>query len=231
MREYRPPVPAGFDAGLTAYLRSLLTILRTDRRFVTTLKVAALAFTTVGVFPVLLTYATRSRGLSTVHDVPLLIGAAPFLTIPFTLLFARLAKFIGPARIGGLLALITAAAVPLAWALHGRWQFIPLAMLMLGAGVYTYALLTVMRSAVPGLMHQYLALYFTACMIPGLTPLGLAWVLDRWPAVALGSILLASLAGGVGFFWSERGAGTGQPAPSPPEANPPLVAAPAAAQI
>jgi hypothetical protein len=67
----------------------------------------------------------------------------------------------------------------------------------------TYAMLAVMRRAPPGMMHQYLALYFTACMIPGLAPIALGWLLDRWPGGAMLLIFMIAASSAVAFYLVE----------------------------
>lgn len=204
MKEFIPPEPEGHDRSLKAYLRSIACILRTDRSFVAILKVVALAFTMAGVFPVVLSHAQKYRGFSAENDMALLVGIKPYFAIPFVLLCGYAAQRIGPGRLAAILAGLIALAIPLAMGLWGRLQLIPLVLVLLGEAMSIYTLLAVMRRAPAGLMHQYLAIYFTACMIPGLAPLGLAWLLDRWPEVAMSMIMVIAASVSCGLFLVER---------------------------
>src|SRR5207253_1630516 len=110
--------------------------------------------------------------------------------IPAMPLFGYIAQRIGPARVAGGLAALVALGMVLTFTVTGRLQLIPLLMIFTGANVWFYALLSAMRCARPTLMQQYLALYFTVCMIPGLAPLGLAWLLDRRPELTMVLMML-----------------------------------------
>jgi hypothetical protein len=61
-----------------------------------------------------------------------------------------------------------------------------------------------MRSADPAHMHRYLAIYFTTCLIPGLTPLGLAWMVDHHPQLAMQLVMLVAAIVAIGFFYPVR---------------------------
>jgi hypothetical protein len=203
MKEYIPPEPAEHDRSFRAYLRSIARILRTDRPFVSILKVVALAYTVAAVFPVVLSHARLHRGFAGANDLALLVAVRPYFSIPFCLLCGYVAQRIGPARLASILAALIALAIPLALGAWGRWQLIPLFLVLLGETMSTYAMLAVMRRAPAGMMHQYLAIYFTACMIPGLAPIGLGWLLDRWPQAAMLLIFLIAAAAAVAFYLVE----------------------------
>jgi len=204
MKEYTPPEPQDYDRSLKAYLHGIATILRTDRRFVATLKVVAAAYMVAAVFPVVLSHARNYRGFSGENDMSLLVGIKPYFTIPFFLVCGYVAQRIGPARVAAILAGMIALAIPLAMSLWGRWQLIPLVMVLLGELMSIYTLLAIMARASGGMVHKYLAIYFTACMIPGLAPLGLAWLLDRWPQAAMAIILVVAASVSLGLFLVER---------------------------
>lgn len=204
MKEYIPPVLEDHDRSLKAYLRGIACILRTDRPFVAILKVVALAYTVAAVFPVVLSHAQKFRGFSAANDMALLVGIKPYFAIPFVLLCGYVAHRIGPARLAAILAGMIALAIPLALALWGRWQLLPLVVVLLGEAMSIYTLLAVMNRAPSGRMHQYLAIYFTACMIPGLAPLGLAWLLDRLPSFAMSLIFVIAVSVSVSLFLVER---------------------------
>lgn len=204
MKEYIPPEPPGHDRSLKGYLDSIARILRTDRAFVSILKVVALAFTVAAVFPVVLRHAEKHRGFSVGNDLALLVGIKPYFAIPFVLLCGYVASRIGPGRLAAILAGMIAAAIPFALALWGRWQLAPLVLVLLGESMATYTLLAVMQRAPAGLMHQYLAIYFTVGMIPGLAPLGLAWLFDRAPGLAMVLILIIAATVSIWLFLVER---------------------------
>jgi hypothetical protein len=132
------------------------------------------------------------------------VAIRPYFAIPFVLACGYVAQRIGPGRLAAILAAMIALAIPLALTLWGRWQLVPLVLILLGEALSTYMLLAVMRRAPAGLMHQYLAIYFTACMIPGLAPLGLAWLLDRRPELAMSLILVIAASASIGLFMVER---------------------------
>jgi hypothetical protein len=84
-------------------------------------------------------------------------------------------------------------------------------MVFTGANVWAYALLSAMKCVRANQMHQYLALYFTICMIPGMAPLGFAWLLDRRPDLAMSLIMLIAVIVSVGFLLLDRKIATFQP--------------------
>jgi hypothetical protein len=204
MKEFIPPESTESDRSVSTYLRSVGTILRTDRAFVTILKPVALAYMVAAVFPIVLAHAEKFRGFSQQIDVPILVATRPYVAIPSVLAFGYIAQWIGPARLASILAAVISMAIPLAMSVWGRWQLVPIFLVMVGESMSTYALLAVMKRAQAGLMHQYLAIYFTACMIPGLSPLGLAWLLDRAPQAAMLAICFIAAAAAIGLFFIDR---------------------------
>jgi Na+/melibiose symporter-like transporter len=208
MKEYIPPAEsepaAGHDRSFRTFWRGIVDILRTDRRFVSALKVVALSYTMAAAFPVVVSYAQKHRGFSAENDMAWMVATRPYLGIPFALFCGFLAHRIGAARVSGMLAALMAVGIPLTFVVWGRWQLVPLFMVLLGESMSTYAMLVVMDRAPPRLMHHYLAIYFTACMIPGLAPLALAPLSDHAPVLTLVIIMLTNVAIAVGFLLLER---------------------------
>jgi len=128
----------------------------------------------------------------------------PYVGIPISLLIGHLAHRIGPMKMSAFLACLTIVSVPLAITFRGRWQFVPLFAVMAGANVTTYGMLAVINRARSDHTSYYLAIYFTAAMLPGMAPLGLARIFDWRPAVALGGIFVIAAALAIGFLVTER---------------------------
>lgn len=204
MKEFIPPETHSHDRSFRTFLRSIRSILRNDRAFIAILRPVALAYAVAAVFPVILAHAERFRGFSDKVDVPILVATRPYVAIPSVLAFGYIAQWIGPGRLASILAAVISLAIPLALTTWGRWQLLPIFLVMVGESMSTYALLAVMKRAPAALMHQYLAIYFTACMIPGLAPLGLAWLLDRAPQAALLAICLIAAIAAIGLFFVDR---------------------------
>jgi hypothetical protein len=205
LKEYKPPVETEPRLSFREYLRELWRIVRTDRKFFATLRVAPFAVMLVSLAPVVLSYAVKYRDFTGADDKALFVASRPYVLIPVLLLLGYLSHRIGPARVAGALALLILSAIPLAMTLSGRLQLLPLLMIATGAsGTYFYVILAVMRSADPNHMHRYLAIYFTTCLIPGLTPLGLAWMVDHHPQLAMQLVMLVAAIVAIGFFYPVR---------------------------
>jgi Na+/melibiose symporter-like transporter len=205
LKEYKPPVETEPRLSFREYLRELWRIVRTDRKFFATLRVAPFAVMLVSLAPVVLSYAVKYRDFTGADDKALFVASRPYVLIPVLLLLGYLSHRIGPARVAGALALLILSAIPLAMTLSGRLQLLPLLMIATGAsGTYFYVILAVMRSADPAHMHRYLAIYFTTCLLPGLTPLGLAWMVDHHPQLAMQLVMLVASIVAIGFFYPVR---------------------------
>ncbi|HTL28643.1 MAG TPA: MFS transporter [Tepidisphaeraceae bacterium] len=205
LKEYKPPVETEPRLTFTAYLATLWQIVRTDRKFFITLRVAPFAVMLVSLAPVALSYAVKYRGFTGADDKALFVASRPYFLIPILLLLGYLSHRIGPARVAGALAVLILVSIPLAMTLSGRQQLLPLLMIATGAsGTYFYVILAVMRSANPGQMHRYLAIYFTTCLLPGLAPLGLAWLVDRTPHLAMSLIMIVAAIVAIGFLSPAR---------------------------
>ena len=203
MKEYIPPLPqevSKVDRGIGIFLQEIRSILRSERRWLASVKLVALSYTMAAVFPVVLTYVEKYRGFSGQNDVAWFIGVKPYIAIPFALLCGYLANRIGPARVSGLLCGLMALGIPMALVLWGRWQFLSLFMILLGETMQFYSILVVMQRVPERRMHQYLAIFFTACIVPGLAPLGLAKLSDDAPTVVMLIIMVMCAVLAVGFF-------------------------------
>jgi hypothetical protein len=199
LREYVPTIEDETST-FGEYLRGLLTIVRSDHAFTWTLAASMLAMMLAGISPVVLAYAVKYGGFVGDNDKALLVGVKPYVLIPAVLLFGYLAQRFGPARVAGGLAALIACASPVALVVRGKAQLAPMLLVFAGANVWFYALLSAMRCAKSQQMHQYLSIFFTVCMIPGLAPLGLAWMVDRQPVVAMVLIMVIATMAAIGFF-------------------------------
>ena len=209
MKEYLPPVPREAtevsDRSLGKFLRDTRSILRSDRSWVASLRIVAMSSTVAAVYPVVQIYVQKYRGFSGPDDLAWFIGVQPYIGIPFALLCGYLAHRLGPTLVAGMLCVLMALGIPMAFLLWGRWEMISLFMILLGETMSMYAILVVMLRAPDRLMHQYLAIFFTACVIPGLAPLALAKLSDYAPNVVMLLIMLICAAVAVGFFVLQRG--------------------------
>jgi Na+/melibiose symporter-like transporter len=205
LKEYKPPMETEPRPSFKAYLATLWRIARTDRRFYQTLRVAPLAIVLVSLAPVALAYAVKYRNFTGADDKALFVASRPYIMIPVLLLLGYISHHIGPARLAGVLAALIFVSIPVSMLVTGRLQLLPLLMITTGAGgSYFYVLLAVMRSADQARMHQYLAIYYTICVIPGLAPLGLAWLMDRTPNLAMLLIMIVAAIVAVGFLYPAR---------------------------
>jgi len=186
------------------YCCQLRDIVRTNRAFVTTLMAVLVCATTAAAPPLLLVYAKRHCSLSETH-VSTLIALRPWVLVPAALAMGWFADRRTPLAVvaAGNLAL-AASAVAL--------QFVsgPAAIgaLLIAAPAffcYNYSLLAVMRHAGPGgNNHYYLAIFYTLALIPGLTPLGLGWLLERTARVSIMLVAALSLAGSIACVLASR---------------------------
>lgn len=201
LKEYKPPISNEPRLSFVGYLGTLWRTVQTDARFRATLRFAPFAIALVSLTPVMLAYAVKYRGFTGADDKALFVASRPYVMIPGLLLFGYISHRIGPARVAGGLAVLILVAVPLSILSWGRFQLVPLLMITTAAfGTLFYVLLAVMRSADQSRMHQYLAIYYTVCLVPGLAPLGLAWLMDHAPNVALTLIMLIAAIVAVGFL-------------------------------
>jgi Na+/melibiose symporter-like transporter len=201
LKEYKPPVKDERRLTFKDYLATLVKIVRTDRRFSATLRIAPFAIVLVSLAPVLLAYAVKYRNFTGANDKALFVACRPYVMIPALLFLGYLSHRIGPARVAGMLAALILLGIPLAMTVHGRFQFVPLMLISVCAfGTYFYVLLAVMRDADQTRMHQYLAIFYTVCMLPGLAPLGLAWLVDHMPNLAMMLIMIVAAIVAFGFL-------------------------------
>lgn len=205
LKEFKPPVKQEARLTFPDYLRTLWSIARTDRKFFRTLRVAPFGVILVSLTPVVLAYAVKYRNFTGADDKALLVTYRPFVLIPALLLLGYLAHRIGPGRVVGGLATLIFVAIPLSMIFTARLQLVPLLMIATGSiATYFYVLLAVMRSADQSRMHHYLAIYYTACILPGLAPLGLAWLMDRTPNLAMVLIMIVAAIVAMGFLYPWR---------------------------
>jgi hypothetical protein len=202
LKEYKPPVDNDDRLTFRQYIGTLLRIVRTDHRFRATLRIAPFAIILMSLAPVMLAYAVQYRGFTGADDKALFVACRPYVMIPGLLLLGYISHRIGPARVAGGLAVCVLLAVVLSFVSWGRVQLVPLLLMATaGFGSYFYVLLAVMRSADQARMHHYLAIYYTVCLVPGLAPLGLAWLTDHAPNLALLFIMIVAAIVAVGFLF------------------------------
>jgi MFS family permease len=201
LKEYKPVVANDVRSSFREYVRTLYRTVRANRSFAAILRVAPFAVVLASLTPVALAYAVQYRGFTGANDKAWFVASRPYFLIPALLFLGYLSHHIGPARVAGGLAALIFAAIPLAMLLSGPMQLVPLLMISTGAGsTFFFVLLAVMRSAEEMRMHHYLAIYYTVCVIPGLAPLGLAWLIDRTPNLAMGLIMIVASITAIGFL-------------------------------
>lgn len=198
-----PPVPLTPNHGSFGdYCRDLKQILNADRPFMLTLSAAAIGAAINASPPLFLVYAQRFGGFDD-DMLPRLIAIRPYFLIMFSLTGCYMTQWIGSHRVAAIAISLTLPAVVLLKWMHGPWQLAPLVMAEIAGSVYTYSLLAVMHQAQPERRHQYIALFYSALILPATAPLWLGYLMDSYANATL--VILASLAviGAIVFYLAD----------------------------
>jgi MFS family permease len=145
------------------------------------------------------------RGFTEAH-LALLIFLRPIIAIPSAIVFGHLTDKIGARRmcaVNGFLALIGLLAAPM---LSGLWQLFPIILSGYAAGIYGFVMVGILNHAPPGKNQDYLCAYYLVIMLPGLTPIALAKIVESGaPVPALGIAAILCLLATIVLAASARG--------------------------
>jgi MFS family permease len=182
-----------------AYLSGLVGLVTRDKAFARTLAAACVGAMIVAVGPLALTYATRYRGFD--QDwVGWLVGLKACMGVPVVLVVAKLSKRVTAQGIAMMFAGMAALGLALLPVCRGVWLLAPLVLVGQSFAMYAFCILAVMRHAGVGQTHRHLAVFYSLAFFCGLMPLGLGWVMDQAPTLAV--VLAAGIAmAAVGLFW------------------------------